>query len=205
MKALLYKDALVLWKQMKYMLLLVALFCLMPNQAFGLNRFFIVYAGLLFPMSLMAYDERAKWDNFAPMLPYSTRSLVLSHYVFGWCSALFGVGMNLIGLALFPRKVDSLQQELVTLGWILALILVMQALSFPYFFRVGVEKGRMYATVFCVILLVLGAGLAALLGQVFPQAAGALTLGAPAALLLSLLLCLASVPVAQRQYLRRAG
>ena len=31
MKALLYKDFCVLWKQMKYMLFLVALFCLIPQ------------------------------------------------------------------------------------------------------------------------------------------------------------------------------
>ena len=69
MKALLYKDACVLWKQMKFMLVIIAVFCLLPNS-FGLNTFFVVYAGLMLPVSLMAYDERAHWDSFAAMLPY---------------------------------------------------------------------------------------------------------------------------------------
>ncbi|MFQ8984559.1 MAG: ABC-2 transporter permease [Evtepia sp.] len=76
MKALLYKDACVLWKQMKFMLLLVAIFCLLPN-GFGLNAFFVAYAGLMLPMSLLAYDERARWDSFAAMLPYSPRAVVV--------------------------------------------------------------------------------------------------------------------------------
>lgn len=101
MKALLYKDFCVLWKQMKYMLFLVALFCLIPNQALNLSQFFVIYAGVMIPMSLMAYDERAKWDDFAAMLPYSTRSVVFSRYVFGWGTALFGAVMNVIGLFLF--------------------------------------------------------------------------------------------------------
>ena len=61
MHALLYKDFRVMWKQMKAFLLLIAIFCLIPNQALNLSAFFVVYAGLMLPMSLMSYDERAKW------------------------------------------------------------------------------------------------------------------------------------------------
>ena len=32
MKALLYKDFLVLWKQMKFVIFMVAIFCLLPNR-----------------------------------------------------------------------------------------------------------------------------------------------------------------------------
>lgn len=58
MHALLYKDFRVMWKQMKAFLLLIAIFCLIPNQALNLSAFFVVYAGLMLPMSLMSYDER---------------------------------------------------------------------------------------------------------------------------------------------------
>ena len=54
MKALLYKDFRVMWKQMKAFLLLIAIFCLIPNQALNLSAFFVVYAGLMLPMSLMS-------------------------------------------------------------------------------------------------------------------------------------------------------
>ena len=52
MHALLYKDFRVMWKQMKAFLLLIAIFCLIPNQALNLSAFFVVYAGLILPMSL---------------------------------------------------------------------------------------------------------------------------------------------------------
>ena len=92
MHALLYKDFRVMWKQMKAFLLLIAIFCLIPNQALNLSAFFVVYAGLMLPMSLMSYDERAKWDTFAAMLPYASREIVLSRYLGGWlCVALAGV------------------------------------------------------------------------------------------------------------------
>lgn len=205
MKALLYKDLCVLWKQMKYMLLLVALFCLIPNQVLNLSQFFVIYAGLMLPISLMAYDERAKWDDFAAMLPYSTRTLVFSRYLFGWGTALFGAVMNLTGLFLFSPNHLPASTELSTLLYVLAIILVSQAIFFPCLFRMGVEKGRVYLTVFFVIILVVGAALTALLDEVLSFPSSSLHLAAPVVFLLALLLCLASVPVAQRQFMRRVG
>ena len=83
MKALLYKDFLVLWKQMKFVIFMVAIFCLLPNLGFGLNNMWVVYAGLVIPTSLLAYDERAKWDELAAMMPYTVKSIVGSKYVLG--------------------------------------------------------------------------------------------------------------------------
>ena len=57
MKALLYKDLCVLWKQMKFVIFMVAIFCLMPDTGFSLNTFFVAYAGLIIPVTLFAYDE----------------------------------------------------------------------------------------------------------------------------------------------------
>ena len=159
MHALLYKDFRVMWKQMKAFLLLIAIFCLIPNQALNLSAFFVVYAGLMLPMSLMSYDERAKWDTFAAMLPYASREIALAA----------------------------------------------QAILFPYLFRHGVEKARLYMMIFFVVLLALVAALAGLAGAALPQGSILFLLGAPAALVLALLLCLASVPLSVRQYVKRLG
>ena len=67
MKALLYKDACVIRGQLKILVLLVALFCLMPQLR--LNGFFLIYAGIMFPTTLMSFDERSKWDTLAAMSP----------------------------------------------------------------------------------------------------------------------------------------
>lgn len=58
MKALLYKDAMVLWKQMKLMLLLILIFAVIPSEF--QNTFAVLYAALL-PYSALAYDERSRW------------------------------------------------------------------------------------------------------------------------------------------------
>ena len=161
MHALLYKDFRVMWKQMKAFLLLIAIFCLIPNQALNLSAFFVVYAGLMLPMSLMSYDERAKWDTGDRPEPVS--------------------------------------------GWLFALTLAAQAILFPYLFRHGVEKARLYMMIFFVVLLALVAALAGLAGAALPQGSILFLLGAPAALVLALLLCLASVPLSVRQYVKRLG
>ena len=205
MHALLYKDFRVMWKQMKAFLLLIAIFCLIPNQALNLSAFFVVYAGLMLPMSLMSYDERAKWDTFAAMLPYASREIVLSRYLGGGlCVALAGV-LDAIGGALAAGQPFPPAERLVSLGWLFALTLAAQAILFPYLFRHGVEKARLYMMIFFVVLLALVAALAGLAGAALPQGSILFLLGAPAALVLALLLCLASVPLSVRQYVKRLG
>lgn len=154
MKALLYKDACVLWKQMKFMLVIIAVFCLLPNS-FGLNAFFVVYPGLMLPVSLMAYDERAHWDSFAAMLPYPPRALVLSRYAAGWLLTLLAGVLYLVG-ALIQDQGVPLGTALGTLGWVLAVVLLCQAILFPFFFRVGTEQGRLYMILLSVLLLLGG-------------------------------------------------
>ena len=200
MKALLYMDACVLWKQMKFMLVIIAVFCLLPNS-FGLNAFFVVYPGLMLPVSLMAYDERAHWDSFAAMLPYPPRALVLSRYAAGWLLTLLAGVLYLVG-ALIQDQGAPLGTALGTLGWVLAVVLLCQAILFPFFFRVGTEQGRLYMILLSVLLLLGGVGLTSLLNVAVPAVSTLLML-APVGLGVALAACLASVPVAVGQYAKR--
>lgn len=200
MKALLYKDACVLWKQMKFMLVIIAVFCLLPNS-FGLNAFFVVYPGLMLPVSLMAYDERAHWDSFAAMLPYPPRALVLSRYAAGWLLTLLAGVLYLVG-ALIQDQGAPLGTALGTLGWALAVVLLCQAIFFPFFFRVGTEQGRLYMILLFVLFLLGGIGLTSLLNVAVPAVSTLLML-APVGLGVALAACLASVPVAVGQYAKR--
>ena len=81
MHALLYKDFRVMWKQMKAFLLLIVK--PIDWKKFLKESRHLIHAGLMHPMSLMSYDERAKWDTFAAMLPYASREIVLSRYLAG--------------------------------------------------------------------------------------------------------------------------
>ena len=198
MKALLYKDFYVLWKQMKFVLFMVAIFCLMPDTGFSLNTFFVAYAGMLVPATLFAYDERAKWDSLAVMMPFSIRDLVLSRYVFAWLATAYAVFWYLLGYALFRGGITK--ESLVVLGVILALLLVVQSIYFPILFRLGSEKGRMLLFVVIVGIMVLVAAVTAVLERLAIPPSPVLFL---ACFLVAFGLCLASVKVSMKQYTQR--
>lgn len=200
MKALLYKDLCVLWKQMKFVIVMVAVFCLMPDTGFNLNTFFVAYAGLIIPVTLFAYDERAKWNALAAMMPYSTRDLVLSRYLFGWLSTAFAVLCHLVGQLLFSSGHKPAGESALILVMTLAMTLVVQAVYFPILFRLGAEKSRLVMLVVIVGIMVL-VGLAADLLRDTPLAAPGFPV--PLALIAAVLLCLASVKVAEKQYAQR--
>ena len=197
MKALLYKDACVIWGQLKFLVLLVALFCLMPQL--HLNGFFMIYAGIMFPTTLMSFDERSKWDTLAGMLPYSDRERVLSRYVSGWAALAFGGVMCLLGYTIQGHGIGL--SEVSGLIWLVALALGIQAISFPILFRVGAEKGRIGIW----LIYVAAAIVLAVVSNLGVQLDLALRVGAPLALLCGVLLCVVSVPVAVRMMEKRAG
>lgn len=199
MKALLYKDLCVLWKQMKFVIVMVAVFCLMPDTGFSLNTIFVAYAGLIIPVTLFAYDERAKWDALAAMLPYSIRDLVLSRYFFGWAATGFAALCYLLGQFLTAPGHVPTKDSLLSLVLLLALVLVTQAVYFPVLFRLGSEKGRLSMTAILIGMMIVITIVIYILKDIpfFPQ------LLAPLGLAAAALLCLGSVKVSMGQYEKR--
>ena len=139
MEALLLKDLCVLWKQMRMMLLILA-FLSVVGGAF--NSVFVVVWCALLPYTAIAYDERSHWDQFAAMMPYRRKDIVLSKYVLGWlCMAASAVVcfvmQTLIGL--YSSHVTSIPTLLVSL----CLGVICMDVTMPMIFRFGVERGRM--------------------------------------------------------------
>ena len=198
MKALLYKDFLVLWKQMKFVVFMVAVFCLFPNTGLSLNTFFIAYAGLLIPISLFAYDERAKWDSLAAMMPFSTRDMVLSRYVFAWLATAYAVLCYLLGQFFFSS--GFLAESLMVLGMTLTILMIAQAVYFPILFRLGAEKGRMVMMVVIIGIMVVVALAAAVLEKLALPPSPMMILPG---LVIGAVLSLASVKVSVKQYEQR--
>lgn len=199
MKGLLYKDLLVLWKQMKFIIFMVAIFCIAPvTEGFSLNTFFVAYAGLLIPASLFAYDERAKWDSLAGMMPFTTTELVLSRYVFAWLATGYAVLCHLLGEAFFRGGIT--RESLAVLGVIVAFLLVVQAIYFPILFRLGVEKGRMVMMLVILGIMVLAAAVSALLEELSITPSPVLFLGC---FLAAVTMCIGSVKVSVKQYEQR--
>ena len=198
MKALLYKDFLVLWKQMKFVIFMVAIFCMMPDTGLSLNAFFVAYSGLIVPVTLFAYDERAKWDSLAAMMPFSTRDMVLSRYVFSWLAIAYAVLCYLAGMLLFQSGL--LEDALITMGLTLTLLLVVQAVYFPILFRLGSEKGRMLLFLVIIGIMVLAFLGAAILDKLAITPSPSVTLPG---LVIGAVLSLASVKVSVKQYEQR--
>ena len=200
MKALIIKDTYVIWRQMKYFLILILIFSALPS---GFNNAFAVIYTSMLPYTALAYDERSKWDQLAALLPYSTRDAVLSKYVFGWlCIGGAAVLSGLLQMAL-SLVVDRVFLPGVMVLSVLGAVCIL-AISLPLMFRMGVEKGRL--AMFLVIFLVCGAAgaiahIAESVGSGTVFAFQGPVLGVT--LLAALVLTAVSVPLSMRFYTKR--
>lgn len=200
MKALIIKDTYVIWRQMKYFLILILIFSALPS---GFNNAFAVIYTSMLPYTALAYDERSKWDQLAAMMPYSTRDMVLGKYVFGWlCIGAAAVLSGLLQMAL-SLVVDRVFLPGVMVLSVLGAVCIL-AISLPLMFRMGVEKGRL--AMFLVIFLVCGAAgaiahIAESVGSGTVFAFQGPVLGVT--LLAALVLTAVSVPLSMRFYTKR--
>ena len=200
MKALIIKDTYVIWRQMKYFLILILIFSALPS---GFNNAFAVIYTSMLPYTALAYDERSKWDQLAAMMPYSTRDVVLGKYVFGWlCIGGAAVLSGLLQMAL-SLVVDRVFLPGVMVLSVLGAVCIL-AISLPLMFRMGVEKGRL--AMFLVIFLVCGAAgaiahIAESVGSGTVFAFQGPVLGVT--LLAALVLTAVSVPLSMRFYTKR--
>ena len=200
MKALIIKDTYVIWRQMKYFLILILIFSALPS---GFNNAFAVIYTSMLPYTALAYDERSKWDQLAAMMPYSTRDAVLSKYVFGWlCIGGAAVLSGLLQMAL-SLVVDRVFLPGVMVLSVLGAVCIL-AISLPLMFRMGVEKGRL--AMFLVIFMVCGA--AGAIAHI-AESVGSGTVFAfqgpilVALLIAALVLTAVSVPLSMRFYAKR--
>ena len=197
MKALLYKDFIVLLRQFKSFFFIVALFAFVNLGS--MSAFFVIYAGILPIISLISLDQRAKWDSLAAMLPYTTRELVFSRYVMGWIMTAFACVVYLLGRQFLNPGIGPI--DLLTILTLIAGILFMQAVFFPIIFRFGVEQGRIIGILVCVLVgLAIGGSMAVLTPESILTSVAMLP---SIFLVVGLVLCLASVKVSEKMYLKR--
>lgn len=200
MKGLLRKDIYVLTRQMRFFLLFLVVFALMPG--FNMAVFAIAYTAML-PYTAMAYDERSKWSDLAAMMPYTPGDIVFSKYLLGWILVA-----SATALALLPR---------LFLGWILpsytgspsvfflsfCVGLIVIAVTMPLLFRFGVEKGRMGMIILIVIVSCGGAGLVQGIAEGGSLPANLTTLASLGIPILAVVLTAVSLPLSARLYRHR--
>ena len=197
MKALLLKDWYVLRKQVWSYLLIVLVWGLIPSLT--LNLLAVVY-GAMIPYSVMAYDQRSRWDSFARMLPYSDRTVVLSRYTLGWISiAVGGVVMLMLQSVLslfFPRFDCPLWLPLTAL----CVGLVLLDINIPLMLRFGTEKARWITFLMTFLICASVGGLSGLASDPQPAGAGLLSLALPGLLVLTIIATAVSILLSLKFY-----
>lgn len=192
MKALVMKDAYVLWKQLRIYVLVLAVMSLVGG-AFN-NIFVVVWCSML-PYTAIAYDERSRWGRMAAMMPYTRRDIVLSKYVLGWIcmagAAALGIAVQ-TAAALVGREGPDLVLLLTSLlGGVAAL-----DITLPMIFRFGVEKGRLVFMIVIFGVAILGGASASVVEEM-----GRIPL--PAMVIMTLLAAAAtavSIPLSMKLY-----
>ena len=147
MKALIYKDFLTLWKNLKNYLLMCVIFQIasIAGEDFEFMRFYPLILVASLPHTLLAYDERSGWEKFALALPVSRRKLVGEKYL---------VGLLLLAVSFLLAAVTGLVRSWregffdpfgywFELSVLLTLGISVMSVALPMTFKLGTEKGRM--------------------------------------------------------------
>lgn len=150
MKGLLLKDRKTLLKQMKVMLAIMALFACVPGTY--MSAFALFYAAMM-PITALAYDERAKWDELAAMMPYTAKAIVGSKYALGLTLVLPVLALSVLS-RLIVHSTPIVSEDTMALLITACLSLILMAINLPFMFRFGVEKGRLiYILLTCAFVV----------------------------------------------------
>ena len=163
MKALVYKDLLAVRKYCRNYLIMCAVFLLSSvfvEEYSFLQIYPLIFMGTLVS-TLIAYDERDKWDRQVLTMPVTRTQYVSAKYLTGLL--LQGVVLVLTALAHWLQL--HLAKSLVwDAFWVDIAMLVVLAVSapsliLPFIFKNGSEKGRMaYLIVFGTLFALVAAG-----------------------------------------------
>lgn len=149
------KDAYVLIKQMKIFAVLMLILAVIPNTF--TRGFAIMYASML-PITALSFDEQAKWDYYAAMMPYRKKDLALSKYMVGLLFTLIVVVVGVLSV-LVTAAVKNQPPELMKMYLQGVLILtsaavILMAINLPIIFKMGAERGRLVYMAITVLVAV---------------------------------------------------
>ena len=202
MKGLLIKDWKTLLKQMKVMLVIVVVFACIPGTYMA--AFALFYAAML-PITALAYDERAKWDELAAMMPYTVKSIVGSKYVLGLTLVLPVLALSMLS-QLIVHSAPIVSEDTMSLLITACLSLILMAIDLPFMFHFGVEKGRLIYILLTCAFVVAGVNYAGKLADMVSGFETVMVTTVPLLLLAAAVVALfISYLVAVRVYRARRG
>lgn len=146
MKGLLLKDFYMAKRYCRSFFVIVLLFIAISVIGEN-NTFFVFYPvlmGTIVPVTLLAYDERSKWETNSATMPYTRAQLVSAKYI----DMLFLLicCLILVGISQYIRMAHAGEIQWKELGRLMGLLSVVGTVSpclmLPVIFRFGAEKGR---------------------------------------------------------------
>lgn len=169
MKGLILKDLYMAKKYFRSFLLLIILFLGMALVDQG-NLFFVFYPCLLsgmIPVTLLAYDEQAKWDVYAGTLPVTRAQVVSAKYLIGLMAQAAVILLVAVSQGIRNAVTHWLPWgEYLDMMYMLVFISgFASSITLPFMFKLGVEKGRMAYYVMIGVV----AGGSAMLSGIFAE------------------------------------
>lgn len=152
MRGLLIKDCYVVAKQLKIFLIIIPILALYTGGSLSI---FATLLGATLPMTAIAYDERAKWNQLAMTMPYRNSELVLSKYLLGYIGILAAAALAALGIttsSILNISGSEFDYSMILISVISALLYT--AIILPILIILGTEKGRF---VFMGVMALIGA------------------------------------------------
>jgi hypothetical protein len=148
MKGLVLKDLYAVisgWKTLLLMALLYGALSLFAGA--GYSAYLLALFLMILPMSTFSADELARWDSFAAALPGGRRAVVSSKYLLlllvAAAALVLSMILNLRSL-LTGREDGSFGERMLTALAFTWIGLLVNAAAYPFLFRYGAQKGRIY-------------------------------------------------------------
>ena len=162
MKALIYKDLLAVWKYCRTHIIMCAAFLtssIFVEEYSFLQMYPLIFMGMLVN-TLIAYDERDKWDRQVLTMPVTRRQYVSAKYLTSLLLQGTVLVLTAVGHALQLRLSGSFEWAAYWTDLTAMLLLASAApsLILPFIFKNGSEKGRMAYLVVVGVIFAMAAG-----------------------------------------------
>lgn len=144
MLGLIKKDFLMMRGNLRFLLVILVVFCIVSFTGNGNYSFIPSFISVMLLMSTFSYDEYNQWDLYAITLPGGRKNVIYAKYVSSvllilLCSVLSSVYS--LGIGLVKANISLEEVLFIPLGTFFA-ILFFLAIILPIIFKFGVEKGR---------------------------------------------------------------
>lgn len=147
MKGLLLKDLYMIAKNCRMSIAISIVFALVSLFNMSNFSFFLLYPCMIcgmIPVTLLGYDERMKWIEYSGTLPCSRAQLVSVKYLIGLICQSAMMLLILIGYTVKNMTAGTFRTEefVSILLMLISVSLLATAISLPFIFKLGIEKGR---------------------------------------------------------------